>query len=272
MFKNLFNSERPLAPIKPIEQEQVKTINNNKTTQQIIEEIHETFYSESERLLNDAKDVLSKSQPNYVEQGKRLSALGFNKSKQSNLADPVVSQLNNSTYIQGAINYFSLKYPHYRLITESSIKKICNKYGLIYGEHSDFMGYIPEKNIEEIESFKVDDCDLIWIKSDGSYRSEGYPTIFDPIFLKHLGSDNRNKKGDYFYKDTSFMIAAPIMDFDTKNMKVENFKLVSNLPDPVVFKRVVYGKELYYTERLYLIVTAWGIEESDPLVLNQNKN
>lgn len=39
------------------------------------------------------------------------------------------------------------------------------------------------------------------------------------------------------------------------------------IPDPVVLKPVIYNSQKYY-----LIVTAWGLEAGDEIVVNSNHN
>jgi hypothetical protein len=52
------------------------------------------------------------------------------------------------------------------------------------------------------------------------------------------------------------------------NMEVKNNRVSKiEIPDPVVLKPVIY-KEVKH----YLIVTAWGIEAQDELVLNPTHN
>jgi len=51
-------------------------------------------------------------------------------------------------------------------------------------------------------------------------------------------------------------------------MKVKDFKISKiEIPDPVVLKPVYYGGQKHY-----LIVTAWGLEASDELVVNEKMN
>lgn len=69
----------------------------------------------------------------------------------------------------------------------------------------------------------------------------------------------RNKK--------TLQICAPIKDMDITNMTIKNgYKMKENyedIPDPVVLQPVKKG---------YLILTAWGDEASDPLIVNENFN
>ena len=63
-------------------------------------------------------------------------------------------------------------------------------------------------------------------------------------------------------------IAAPLKDFNMDEMEVKDFKLSKiEIPDPIVLKPVIFNNQKHY-----LIVTAWGIEASDELVVNANHN
>ena len=63
-------------------------------------------------------------------------------------------------------------------------------------------------------------------------------------------------------------IAAPLKDFNMDEMEVKDFKLSKiEIPDPVVLKPVLFNGKKHY-----LIVTAWGIEASYSLVVNERFN
>jgi len=63
-------------------------------------------------------------------------------------------------------------------------------------------------------------------------------------------------------------IAAPLKDFDTSGMEVNDFKLSKiEVPDPVVLHPVMFKGVKHY-----LIVTCWGLEATDELVVNQRNN
>ena len=63
-------------------------------------------------------------------------------------------------------------------------------------------------------------------------------------------------------------IAAPLKDFNMTNAEVKGFKISKiEIPDPIVLKPVIFNNQKHY-----LIVTAWGLEASDELVVNQKFN
>jgi hypothetical protein len=73
------------------------------------------------------------------------------------------------------------------------------------------------------------------------------------------------RRGPFAFSEpaTTFEIVAPIKDFDTRNMIIENGELKNKveIPDPIVLQPVYHNNEKHY-----LIVTAWGIEAEDELV------
>ena len=65
-------------------------------------------------------------------------------------------------------------------------------------------------------------------------------------------------------------IAAPLEDFNMKGAELKDFKISNipiKIPDPVVLKPVIFNNNKYY-----LIVTAWGKEASDEIVVNSKFN
>lgn len=213
-----------------------------------------------------------------------------------------------------AINHFSVKYPNHKFITEGSVKKICQKYGLVYGEISRYKGEVPDKNLKAIEDFKIDEYDECYVE----YRTSSWdnfrvvekykakekpiqvnnPNIPDDVWIEGGGSTAIDMQKNWVERETqrayrSFQeqirqevmsyhfgrgrtktekcpleIAAPVKDFDMTGMQVKDSKISKiEIPDPVVLQPVVYNNQKYY-----LIVTAWGLEASDELVVNQKMN
>jgi hypothetical protein len=190
-----------------------------------------------------------------------------------------------------AVDYFSFKYPHYKFIDEDSVNKICEKYGLVYGKIDRYIGTVPDKNLAHIEKFKIDSIDECYdlIKGrhikrhcyTGQYISRQtylqntcpYDNIlnYERHFSRFEGIETINL-GDSEYQDDyekcSLEIVAPVNDFDMKSSEIKDFKLSEiQIPDPVVLKPVHFNSEKYY-----LIITAWGIEGSDELVVNHKNN
>lgn len=242
-----------------------------KSNKKLVEEIHETFYTEVDRLLEEAKKPhsLKTDKQELIDKSNRLMSLGFASAKEVDSAKIEKERLaklkkeneEKESTIR-AIQYFTVKYPQYKFITEESVLKICNKYGLVYGEVSKYTGTVPDKNLKHIEDFRIhedDECYRLWIRHYGISRSK-------KIVSKRYCDDYND--GVAVPSVLPLEIAAPKDDFDLRGMKVENFKLTKiKVPDPVVLKPVMFEDKKYY-----LIVTAWGDEASDELVVNQNMN
>lgn len=257
-----------------------------QTTNEIIQEIHETFYTEVDRLLESAQIMRSEDTElqDLIDKSKRLKSLGFGQTKECIEADAEVARLlevqkenESNRKLAEAINHFQMRYPVYKFISEASVQKICQKYNLVYGDVKNYKGTVPEKNLREMESFKVRDEDkayLRWFsdmmihvgraprirKDIVSYEEHAY-TLSERDLLKSYHSS-------YCTCPAPLEIAAPLSDFDTSNMEVNNFKLSEiEVPDPIVLQPVYFAGMKHY-----LVVTAWGIESEDELVVNEKMN
>lgn len=242
---------------------------------QIIEEIHETFYTEVDRLLAEAgiRHSLETEKEEVLDRGNRLKALGFNQAKLVSEAEQEQQRLDklkkeNSEKMEliEAITYFSEKYPNYKFITEESVKKISSKYGLVYGEVGLYKGNVPEKNIEEIEKFKIDEEDELYIKETVDINNLGLGLNMFSLATISKKDIPTETKYPYnisvkFYK-APLEIVAPVADFDMTGKEVKDFKIQDvPVPDPIVLQPVIFNSKKYY-----LIVTAWGLESEDELV------
>ncbi len=287
----------PREPLWDTQSNTLKQFNSHIARQNaVVQEIHDTFYSEVDRLLAEAGIKLSTEtdKAELISKAKRLEKLGFKSTKEVSIASEEsirLEQINETNTkkqdLINAINHFSFKYPQYKFITEESVKKICEKYGLIYGEVSLYKGEVPDKNLEQIEKFTVKDEDCAFTIARRSSFSFGYSyhtidyaqqtrnkkefedynsrTHDDHISLRH---DYYGHLRDQIGYRASLEIAAPVKDFDTTNMELKDFKLSKiEIPDPVVLHPVMFRGTKHY-----LIVTAWGLEASDELVVNQRNN
>lgn len=264
----------------------------NKSTNEIIEEIHETFYTEVDRLLAEAKILkpLDTDKQDLIDKSARLKSLGFTNTNEVSTSESEIARLKKlenenltKDNLREAINYFSFKYPHYKFITEESVIKICEKYNLVYSEVSNYIGEVPDANLEHIENFKIEEIDECYLEivsyfgtvnilSFDKYKEKTSP--LDPsdslyeskIRIRRQMQMNPNYSRNY--TKANLEICAPIKDFKKELMELKNFKLSKiEIPDPVVLKPVFFKGMKHY-----LIVTAWGLEASDELVANQNHN
>lgn len=275
---NFFKKEEKL-----IISSSVDVIEKEISTKSIIEEIHETFYTEVDRLLEMANIKVTDYSINkeLIDKGDRLKSLGFTNSKEANNAFAekirvcnIESENEQKDKLIRAINYFKSKYPLYKFITEDSVKKICEKYNLIYSTVDRYIGEVPDKNLKDIENFKIQNGDCAYIRTTTfNYLSETNRTVDYSDYLDYL----KNKKNiisplsmpvRVTFRKSKLEIAAPKSDFNLKDSELRDFKLGDkHIPDPVVLHPVMFENTQYY-----LIVTAWGDEASDPLVVNEILN
>lgn len=274
-----------------------------KTTEELIQEIHDTFYTEVDRLLEFAKIQkpieTTEEQTNIVVKANKLKRLGFSKTKEVAISKEIVKnekkiKTENETKQQliETINYFSTKYPQYKFITEESVKKICQKYNLIYGTVDRYQGNVPDKNLSEIEKFVIDENDCSYqekiiirdsysLTMRESYKYFNKETYDKKVVEKETFSHMKHDSSSFMYvrlensrnsiiSKCPFEIAAPKDDFDTDGMQITDSKLEKapvKIPDPIVLQPVFHNGQKHY-----LIVTAWGLEASDELVVNHRMN
>lgn len=160
------------------------------------------------------------------------------------------------------VKYYQQNYPFNKFINEKQVKEICHKYNLVCGDVNRFMGFVPEKNMEEIVNFKLKSNDVLKIICSKKTFGSNIGEIFKDKGERYYDFPNIYKLTE---ENSPLQICAPIKDMDISGLELkEGYKLEKKfIPDPVVLQPVKGG---------YLILTAWGDEASDPLVVNNNKN
>ncbi|HTI12486.1 MAG TPA: hypothetical protein VL832_28130 [Puia sp.] len=220
----------------------------------VIREIHQEFDTASEKLLREAKDILAR--PNGLSMANRLRGLGFGKS------EGVAAVQNDAKIVESAAlaEKYAARYPGYKFITLAQVEKICAKYNLVCGQSEDYKGDIPEKNVREIESFRVDESDIELSLFDHFTFAIDLTRCMPNFGFEGLPRPQLDvepaKKPSYKFK-----ICAPEKDFDMAQSKKQGFFLVPK--DPIVLSQVKGG---------FLVVTKWGLEASDEIVVNQKMN
>lgn len=244
-----------------------KIFKAKKTTEEVIAEIHSDFDSASERLLKEAKDIVAQD----AGKGDRLRSLGFNNALPVKESDDVRKAQYEIKQLAERVSYFNQWYPHNKFITEESVKKICEKYGLVFADAQYYKGDVPEKNLREMEQFVLRNEDMVndsFGSFVGNIRSRMMGIDWGYGFILPRGSWNESPLPSYEYEEPkatepSFKICAPEKDFDTSMLSRQGHKLELNIPDPIVLQPVKGG---------YLIVTKWGLEASDDMVKNEKAN
>jgi hypothetical protein len=253
-----------------------------------VEQIHADFYSAEQRLLDEAKAIIGRPVKDMKDRAERMRKLGFGSTETVRKNNDVEFEKAQANALVADIAYFHTHYPHNKFITEEEVKRLCGKYSLVLGGADRYIGDIPEKNLRELESFKLRKDDYLSktsINFDlGSFTqrwlqemSWGMRSSSDLI---GFGMGNREfvRESDTIESlsrsagasATSeakpyFEICAPASDFRTSGMVLsDGYKLEqAPVPDPIVLQPVRGG---------YLIVTAWGPEASDEIVVNQKMN
>lgn len=284
---------------KTQKKESVSFYKKQKKYPEVVEEIHSEFYSASEKILQEATQILKDLEKKDLDKGNRLANVGFNNTREAVTAISDKRLLENTKEIADLVMYYNLNYPNNKFITESQVKVICEKYGLVFGDTSMYKGFVPESKLSLIENFKVKEKDkvkiFLEITSDHNGGKElpisfitdkdltekgikyfGEQQLLDFFYIKdgigyncNLCKSEISKLFDGFIfvkakKSTNALkIVAPAKDMQIpEGKKIVGYR-IQDIPDPVVLQPVKGG---------YLIVCAWGDEASDEIVVNQKLN
>ncbi len=247
----------------------------------LVAEIHNEFDSVTERLLTEAREILSANPE--VQKGERLKSLGFVNTKSAKAAEEIVKKKKEAEKTAELVEYFRVYYPNYKFITDAAVKAICQKYGLVFGDSYYYIGDVPEKNIQEMERFELRQEDMykgmiVELSSGGmsgytggffngfhptqSYKGYFAPSEFSSMSFHHVSKEDEDKEFVYHKQPTK--ICAPFKEFHTDSrygLSKDGYNM--ELKDPVVLQPVNGG---------YLIITKWGLEGKDESLVNEIQN
>jgi hypothetical protein len=246
----------------------------------IVERIHHEFNTAADKAVDEAKKILNIKVP---DKGTRLAKIGFANTPESLKAKEMEETVKRGNEELAAISDYRVRYPFHKFILERQVAEICKKYSLVCGDVNLFKGFVPEKNLKEVEAFRVREEDKVksvwtgsWItaamqmynqyglsffQSARQQRRNNFGIVIPQGELKSPEQPSGEKEPEMVAP--KMKICAPIKDMDMRYMEIEDGYKLRNIPDPVVLQPVRYG---------YLIVTAWGEEASDPIVVNEIGN
>lgn len=263
-------------------------------------QVHEELESEA-LFLQKEHDV-----SNFKNKSNFLKECGFNNSIATKLYEAVAD--NQHVVAQYARKYKG----QYKFILKPQLERVCEKYNLYVRATQFFMGDIPEKNIKDIMNFSVylDDLDLERIGKDSrsvthasiqrEWECEGYTRdksgFVKERIIKYYPSQIRREDApdtmgyhDYRYAQIKVPVnnlahigfghclwigaIKPLFSEDAFNPANGGNNRIPgpaelgakgqvNL-DPIVLCETKHG---------YIIITAWGDEANDELIVNQNNN
>ena len=237
----------------------------------VIKEIHNSFYNFQGEIIqrihnpknfNTFNEELIKKYEALVKLGFTSGETFLKGEEELKRKQKLNSEQHNLNKLESPIIYFSKKYTLYKFISVEGVNFIKDKYNLSIGTVDLYIGDIPDKNLEAILNFKIEDEDCLYLLQN--YRHNGslngtIPVAFNE-YQKSLRRDYSYIRRDFeTVKKAPLEIVAPLKDFKVK----EVIKPIEDIEDPIVLQPVYYNNTKYY-----LIVTAWGEEASDELVVN----
>lgn len=229
-----------------------------------VEEVHREFMTASEKLIKDVNDHLLKVKANKA---KRLERFGFFQS-----TDVVASaDFLKKQRLAEIIQKYQFSHPNNKVLTYESMLMICKKYNLVHANVSRYTGFVPEKNLKEIEEFKFQEGFMVYLDSHrpGQEKPFGpFKTLDEAQKFADGKNEDTQKRGgwaSYMVDDPGkrLTICAPKDKIELRHgERIEGNRIV--VPDPIVLHEI--------EENCFLIVTAWGEEASDPEVINEKMN
>ncbi len=247
-----------------------------------VQEIHQEFNCAADQLVLEANKIIAEASTKNVDKVTRLESLGFKQAVQVTELKPLMEKAVLSNEQLDLLAYYKREYPLNKFITEEQVMTICHKYSLVCGDISRFRGFVPEKNLKQIEDFLFKYEIMTKFVKDSALLTYGFAREFyTEKELKKMGWWDKNTSEYEAYKSNPELhcvhnksrfkmekqplkICAPIKDMDIRGLELKDgYKLERHIPDPVVLQPVQGG---------YLIITAWGDEASDPLVVNEINN
>ena len=236
--------------------------NHKDNINDIILEIHKSYDTSVDRLLAEAKEILANCQTEDIKKGERLLKLGFINSTKAKQSEETLRKKKEVEAKAKLIEYYKFHYPNQKFITREQVAEINKKYGLVCVTADCYKMDIPEKNLREIEAFKLKEGDEVYCVSINSWKYshalnfqvKGEFTIVD-------------KDADIHVNEEPFYISCPPSEAIIKkgySVREDGFVLKDEeIKDPIVLKPVNGG---------FLIVSKWGLEASDEIVINERMN
>jgi hypothetical protein len=231
-----------------------------------VKQIHNEVYSAHQLLLDESNRVISAAFESEDQQeiANQLSNMGFRRA--ANVGEPL-----EALKLRNRINYYQQNYPLQKFIDAETVKKICEKYGLYICATSDFIAEIPLKNQKDIVGFRIKQKDLptniIYELTDWPYLFNGSPSSEEEEKQYRKDRGEAQKRFDEIsdseeeVNGTHMKIIATESQIDMRGKKKVGYQIVKD--DPIVLQPVDGG---------YLVVTAWGDEASDEMIVNEKMN
>ena len=214
--------------------------------------IHNEFNTAADTLLERAKETLDSLDLTGEDKANRLSKFGFKANSDVRRIEEEQRKAERAKADAETVLHYKKHYPDNKFITREQISIICKKYGLVCGGVEKYTGFVPEKNLQEIEDFKgvrqEDMGDEPSNRVIGTlWRANTAMSSLDHYYAVAAHAVDKEEKKE----SAPLQIAAPLKDMklDSDEYVDSDGMIKKHIPDPVVLQPVNKG---------YLVLTAWG--------------
>lgn len=232
-----------------VNEDKVESVNEiQEIVQPIVSvaEIQNDFNTSSEVVLDELKATIKTNKLpsiNRLGRADKLRERGFYNIEEVQETGIMKNKIQAAQKEIDIVMHYINQYPKHKFILNTELARICKKYELLLGDSEQFIANIPEKNIDDIVNFEVDEDDLRLFKVNTNVL-----TFFSD------DSPQQPEEKSSPAKLKTFKVVAPKNNFniDFSTHQIQNGYELKKLPqDPIVLCPVNNG---------YLIVTMWGEE------------
>lgn len=256
----------------------------------IIEKIHEEFKRSADSSLKKSKKFLKSYKPIEIKESSDvdfLKSIGFNNvdfvrqqdefnknAVEKNFQDTL--KLENDKALAERILELKKLYPNYSVVTEDTIKSICNKYGLVFASSKYYTGSIPNKNIAELQEFTknvvIDDDNKIYYRFITKHSI--YEKSNEEFLKKYLSIYITKERYDDSPRDFYYDAVVPIYEKDDDNYELVDF-FIAAPPKDFNFEKInIYSSfinGIVYAKNSEILSAAKGVKTiqmiEDPVIV-----
>lgn len=235
-------------------------VRKEMTDEEVVDMIHREFEIAGDILLKQSEEALRKTEGKKIDKNlfKTYEKLGLNPDGMTDIKESIlIEEKKEREYIK--IRDLMKNYSRLKVISKDQVTEICNKYNLSISSLSKYRKEIPVKNLKDIKE-NLNYINDVRNKKEICNVSE---------FIN--GFTDRNWRS--MSPAEALTICAPKDDLNVDTWDSLNGVLVDTktYPDPVVLAGIGVsnsnGFNPFRSYDYFVIITAWGLEAADPLVM-----
>ena len=269
-------------------------------------EIHSAFNNAGDEILQKAMESVVKVEPKKSIKVELLKKFGFTQTNEVKDYEIIEHKAKLDKRLIDLIHQYKVKYPLNRFITQEQVDAICTKWNLVQGDVSRYKGFVPEKNLRDIENFsnRYIPKDAIFV--EGLMLTDYEVRLIDHKYHHLFKKNDKGDKNYFLQSDEGETFYGTLHKFIDKHSDLVDY-IIENIPNKVTSSNFARGitvtktpfvicapiKDmdtggmrlinnklvhipdpvvLFPVELGYIIVTAWGDEASDENVVNADLN